>query len=50
MHLINQKGQGLVEYALIMVLIVLVVIIVLKIFGVTLSEYYQGAVSTIEGV
>jgi Flp pilus assembly pilin Flp len=46
----NEKAQGLVEYALILVLLVLVVIVVLKLFGVALNDYYQGAVSTIEGL
>jgi Flp pilus assembly pilin Flp len=47
---LREKAQGLVEYALIMVMIVLVVILVLKLFGVTLTDYYQGAVSTLESI
>lgn len=50
MRFIIDRGQGLVEYALIMVMIVLVVILVLKLFGVSLTDYYQGVVSTLEAV
>ena len=50
MLFMNEKAQGLVEYALIMVMIVLVVILVLKLFGVKLTDYYQGVVSTLESV
>jgi pilus assembly protein Flp/PilA len=50
MLLQKEKGQGLVEYALIIVLIVLVVLIVLKLFGVALTDYYQGAVTSLEGI
>lgn len=50
MYAINEKAQGLVEYALIIVMIVLVVILVLKLFGVSLTDYYQGVVSTLETV
>jgi pilus assembly protein Flp/PilA len=42
----NEKGQGLVEYALILVLIVLVVIVALELFGVSVS----GLFSDINGV
>jgi Flp pilus assembly pilin Flp len=50
MNSVNESAQGLVEYALIMVMIVLVVILALKLFGVTLTDYYQGAVSTLESI
>lgn len=36
-HTISEKGQGLVEYALIVVLIAIVVIIVLTILGTQIS-------------
>jgi len=50
MYPVKEKAQGLVEYALIIVMIVLVVILVLKIFGVSLTDYYQGVVTTLESV
>ena len=37
-HTISEKGQGLVEYALIVVLIAIVVIIVLTIMGSDISS------------
>lgn len=40
--IINEKGQGLVEYALIIVLIALVVIIALTVFGPQLGEIFSG--------
>lgn len=44
----TEKGQGLVEYALIIVLIALAVILALRLFGVNITEYYQTIVSTME--
>ncbi len=38
------KGQGLVEYALILVFIAIVVIVVLAIFGTRLGETYSNIV------
>ena len=38
------KGQGLVEYALILVFIAIVVIVVLAIFGTQLGETYSNIV------
>jgi pilus assembly protein Flp/PilA len=37
----REDGQGLVEYALILVFIAIVVIAVLVLFGPALAEYYQ---------
>ena len=37
----REEGQGLVEYALILVFIAIVVIAVLVLFGPALSEYYE---------
>jgi pilus assembly protein Flp/PilA len=39
--LTNDKGQGLVEYALILVLIAIVVFAALQLFGVKLNNTYQ---------
>lgn len=36
----KELGQGLVEYALILVLIALVVIVALRLFGITISEMF----------
>ena len=44
----NEKGQGLVEYALIIVLIALAVILALRLFGVRITDYFQTVVSTME--
>ena len=39
--LTNNKGQGLVEYALILVLIAIVVFAALQLFGVKLNNTYE---------
>ncbi len=39
------KGQGLVEYALILILVALVIIVILTLFGTTLSETYSNIIS-----
>lgn len=41
------NGQGLIEYALILVLVVLVVIVILTLFGTTLGETYSNLISNI---
>lgn len=43
-----QKGQGLVEYALILVLIVIVVMVILQLFGFSLIDFYTIAVHALE--
>lgn len=43
----NQQGQGLVEYALIFVLVVLVVIILLTILGPAVGNMYSQIVASI---
>lgn len=40
--LANEKGQGLVEYALILVLIAIVVITAMKSVGTTTSQVYSN--------
>lgn len=42
-----EKGQGLVEYALILVLVAMVVFIVLLLFGPALANTYLNVVSSI---
>lgn len=38
----DQKGQGLVEYALILVLMVLVIIVALELFGLSVSDLFSS--------
>lgn len=40
----KERGQGLLEYALILVLVVLVVIIILSILGVSVFDLWENAV------
>jgi pilus assembly protein Flp/PilA len=46
----NENGQGLVEYALILVLIVLVVILALELFGVSVSDLFSDVNSVLDSV
>ncbi|MFA5837034.1 MAG: pilus assembly protein [Bellilinea sp.] len=41
------RGQGLVEYALILVLVAIIVIVILAVFGTQLGETYSTIVSNI---
>lgn len=43
----REIGQGLVEYALILLLIALVVIVVLSIFGTELADAYSNVIENI---
>jgi pilus assembly protein Flp/PilA len=43
----SESGQGLVEYALIMVLVTLVVIVVLAILGPTIGNLYSNVLPMI---
>lgn len=43
----TQRGQGLVEYALLFVFIVLVVIILLTIFGPQLGNVYSNIIANL---
>ena len=45
-----EGGQGLVEYALILVLIAVVVIVALSLFGDSLSNLYDGAITKLVAV
>jgi pilus assembly protein Flp/PilA len=48
MYIYNeQKGQGLIEYALILVFIALVVIVVLRVFGPSLGSVFSRISSSI---
>jgi pilus assembly protein Flp/PilA len=43
----NEKGQGLVEYALILVLIALVVIIILALLGPAVGNIFSNLVANV---
>jgi len=43
----TESGQGLVEYALILVLVALVLIVVLSIFGIGLADAYSNIIDKI---
>ena len=45
----KEKGQGLVEYALIIVLIAIVVIVILGILGTQISTVFSRIASTLGG-
>lgn len=45
----RQRGQGLVEYALILVLIAVVVIVVLSLMGRQIQNAFQDVVNTLQG-
>lgn len=46
----TEKGQGLVEYALILVLVAVVVLIVLQILGPTIGNVFSTIVSSLGAV
>ncbi len=43
----NEKGQGLVEYALILVLVAVVVIVILALLGPAIGNVFSRIVTTI---
>jgi pilus assembly protein Flp/PilA len=45
----RQRGQGLVEYALILALVVIVVIVVLALMGRQIQNAFQDVVNTLQG-
>jgi pilus assembly protein Flp/PilA len=47
--LARQQGQGLVEYALILVLVAIVVIAVLTLMGKQIQDAFQDVVGTLQG-
>ncbi|WP_322800538.1 Flp family type IVb pilin [Thermoflexus sp.] len=46
---LREKGQGLVEYALILALIAVVVIIILSLLGTQVSQVFSQIASTMQG-
>jgi pilus assembly protein Flp/PilA len=46
----KEKGQGLIEYALILVLIAVVVIVVLRILGPQIGNVFSKVSSSLSGV
>lgn len=47
MFFAKEKGQGLVEYALILVLVSIVVIVVLAIMGPSISNIFQNIINAL---
>jgi pilus assembly protein Flp/PilA len=47
--LVRRDGQGLVEYALILVLVAIVVIAVLTLMGKQIQAAFQDVVNTLQG-
>jgi pilus assembly protein Flp/PilA len=45
----NEEGQGLVEYALILVLVAVVVIIILSILGPTIGNIFSDVIDGLNG-
>lgn len=45
----KEKGQGLVEYALILVLVSIVVIVIMGLMGTQISEIFSQVTSTLGG-
>jgi pilus assembly protein Flp/PilA len=50
MDQVNMKGQGLVEYALILVLIALVVIVALELFGISVTGLFSDVNDVLDSV
>ena len=46
----DEKGQGLVEYALILILVVVVVIVILTLFGPVIGNVFSEINSSISGL
>ena len=47
--LVRQRGQGLVEYALILVLVAIVLVVVLTLMGRQIQAAFQNVVATLQG-
>ena len=45
----NEEGQGLVEYALILVLVAVVVIVVLAVLGPTIGNIFSNVINGLAG-
>ena len=46
----SENGQGLVEYALILVLMVLVIIVALELFGISVSDLFSDINGVLDSV
>lgn len=46
----NEQGQGLVEYALILVLVALIVIVVLLILGPTVGNMFSSVIGELQSI
>jgi pilus assembly protein Flp/PilA len=46
---VRQRGQGLVEYALILVLVAIVLVVVLSLMGRQIQAAFQNVVATLQG-
>jgi pilus assembly protein Flp/PilA len=46
----NEEGQGLVEYALILVLVAVVVIVILTLLGPVIGNVFSNIVQSFQGV
>jgi pilus assembly protein Flp/PilA len=45
----KEKGQGLVEYALILVLVAIVVIVVLALLGPAINNIFEAIIAALQG-
>lgn len=43
----NNKGQGIVEYAIIMALVVVVMLVLLTLFGNNLADFFRDIINQI---
>lgn len=48
MYLKTEEGQGLVEYALILVLVAVVVIVILSLLGPAISNIFENIIENLE--
>ena len=46
----SEKGQGLIEYAFILVLVAFVVLVILLVFGPAIGNAFSGINTQLEGV
>jgi pilus assembly protein Flp/PilA len=46
----KEKGQGLVEYALILVLVAVVVIVVMRVLGPTIGNVFSSIINSLSGL
>jgi hypothetical protein len=42
----NEKGQNLVEYALIFILLIIIILVVVRLFGPSISDFVNNLLST----